>query len=155
MRTAQKAESPEMACLILPLDDCDLLIPNDCVAEVMSWRRVKPASGLPRWCPGTLVWRNHTVAVVDFSVLSGFREQPRLNRRALVVVNRIAVRDGSAFYAFACAGLPRVLRTSESELRDAPEAESRKGTLAAIQLGSDTAFIPDLRYIEDEVSRAF
>jgi chemosensory pili system protein ChpC len=155
MRAAEKIENREMACLILPLDECDLLLPNDCVAEVMPWRRVKPAAGLPRWCPGTLVWRNHTVAVVDFSVLAGLRDQPRMNRRALVVVNRITLREGSALYAFACAGLPRVLRASESELQDAPDSESRQGALAAIQLGSDTAFIPDLRFIEDEVSRAF
>lgn len=155
MNTAAKRDHGEVACLVLPLDECDLLVPNDCVAEVMPWRRVKPAPGMPRWCLGTLVWRNHTVVVVDFSILSGVREQPRLNRRALVVMNRITVREGCAFYALSCAGLPRVFRTTEEELREAPAAESCPGALAAIQLGTDTAFIPDLRHIEDEVNRAF
>ncbi len=155
MRTAVAVESNEMACLVLPLDECDLLVPNACVAEVMPWRRVKPATGLPKWCLGTLVWRNQTVAIVDFAVLSGLRDQPRLNRRALVVINRMTVREGAAIYALACAGLPRVLRTTEEELQNAPAPDTRQGALAAIRLGAETAVVPDLKFVEDEVCRTF
>ena len=156
---AAASESGEMACLLLPLDECDLLLPNDCVAEVMPWRRVKPAVGLPRWCLGTLGWRGRAVAVVDFGVISGLREQPRVNRRALVIVNRIHVHEGSVFYALACAGLPRILRASEEELQDAGSDAGvvlpPQAALSVLRLGTDVAIVPDLRFLEAEVNRAF
>lgn len=154
MRTAVVREAGEVSCLILPLDECDLLLPNDCIAEVLPWRRVKPPASLPRWCTGTLVWRGHTVAVIDFGVISGLREQPRLNRRALVVLNRITMREGSAFYALACAGLPRILRATEEELRETVSVPVPQAGLAALRLGSETAVIPDLQFIEDLVNQA-
>lgn len=59
----------KQACVVLPQEEPSQLVPNDCVAEILPWRRVKPMPGMPRWCLGTLVWRGQTVVVVDFSCL--------------------------------------------------------------------------------------
>jgi chemosensory pili system protein ChpC len=155
MRHAVARDAADIACLLLPVDECSLLVPNDCVAEVLPWRRVKPGAGLPLWCLGTLVWRGQPVAVIDFPVIAGLQELPRLNRRAMVIMKRMSVREGAPFFALASAGLPRLLQASEEELQDMTTSGANEAALSTILLGTESVIIPNLRYIEDQVGQYF
>ena len=118
MRQLAVHQEEELACVVLPQEELSLLVPNDCVAEILPWRRVKPVPGMPRWCVGTLGWRGQTVVVVDFQLLTSDSGQARVNRRALVVMHRTTKREGMSFYAIASSGLPRLLYLAEDEVRD-------------------------------------
>ncbi len=152
MRQLAVREEEELACVVLPQEELSLLVPNDCVAEILPWRRVKPVPGMPRWCVGTLGWRGQTVVVVDFQLLTSDSGQARLNRRALVVMHRTTKREGMSFYAIASSGLPRLLYLAEDEVRDAEDGQASAAILSHLTLGSEAVVVPNLRYVEDEVS---
>ncbi len=152
MRQLAVREEEELACVVLPQEELSLLVPNDCVAEILPWRRVKPVPGMPRWCVGTLGWRGQTVVVVDFQLLTSDSGQARLNRRALVVMHRTTKREGMSFYAIASSGLPRLLYLAEDEVRDVEDGQASAAILSHLTLGSEAVVVPNLRYVEDEVS---
>ena len=152
MRQPAVRQEEEMACVVLPQEELSLLVPNDCVAEILPWRRVKPVPGRPRWCVGTLGWRGQTVVVVDFQLLTSDSSQARLNRRALVVMHRTTKREGMSFYAIASSGLPRLLYLAEDEVRDVEDGQASAAILSHLTLGSEAVVVPNLRYVEDEVS---
>lgn len=152
MRQLAVRQEAELACVVLPQEELSLLVPNDCVAEILPWRRVKPVPGMPRWCVGTLGWRGQTVVVVDFQLLTSDTGQARLNRRALVVMHRTTKREGMSFYAIASSGLPRLLYLAEDEVRDVEDGQSSAAILSHLTLGSEAVVVPNLRYVEDEVS---
>lgn len=152
MRQLAVRQEEELACVVLPQEELSLLVPNDCVAEILPWRRVKPVPGMPRWCVGTLGWRGQTVVVVDFQLLTSDSGQARLNRRALVVMHRTTKREGMSFYAIASSGLPRLLYLAEDEVRDVEDGQASAAILSHLTLGSEAVVVPNLRYVEDEVS---
>lgn len=154
MRQLAVRQEEELACVVLPQEALSLLVPNDCVAEILPWRRVKPVPGMPRWCVGTLGWRGQTVVVVDFQLLTSDRGQARGNRRALVVMHRTTKREGMSFYAIASSGLPRLLYLAEDEVRDVEDGPTSAAILSHLTLGSEAVVVPNLRYVEDEVSAA-
>jgi len=154
MRQLAVHQEEELACVVLPQEELSLLVPNDCVAEILPWRRVKPVPGMPRWCVGTLGWRGQTVVVVDFQMLTSDSGQARVNRRALVVMHRTTKREGMSFYAIASSGLPRLLYLAEDEVRDVEERQASAAILSHLMLGSEAVVVPNLRYVEDEVSAA-
>lgn len=152
MRQLAVRQAEELSCVVLPQEELSLLVPNDCVAEILPWRRVKPVPGMPRWCVGTLGWRGQTVVVVDFQLLTSDSGQARLNRRALVVMHRTTKREGMSFYAIASSGLPRLLYLAEDEVRDVEDGQASAAILSHLTLGSEAVVVPNLRYVEDEVS---
>lgn len=152
MRQAAVRHAEELACVVLPQEDLSLLVPNDCVAEILPWRRVKPLTGVPQWCLGTLGWRGQTVVVLDFQLLTLDSEQSRLNRRALVVMHRTTNRDGMSFYAIASSGLPRLLHLAEDEIGDVDDEQDSVAILTRLTLGTEAVIVPNLRYLEDQVS---
>ncbi len=152
MRQPAVRQAEELACVVLPHEELSLLVPNDCVAEILPWRRVKPVPGMPRWCLGTLGWRGQTVVVIDFQLLTDDSAQSRLNRRALVVMHRTTSREGMSFYAIASSGLPRLLHLAEDEVRDVEDGNASGAILSHLTLGTEVVVVPNLRYLEDQVS---
>ena len=152
MRQPAVRQAEELACVVLPQDELSLLVPNDCIAEILPWRRVKPMPGVPRWCLGTLGWRGQTVVLIDFQVLVNDSLQSRPNRRALVVMHRTTNREGMSFYAIASSGLPRLLHIAEDEVRDVEDGQSSGAILTQLTLGTEAVVVPNLRFLEDQVS---
>ncbi len=152
MTAAAVAREPvELACALIPLlDEGQLLLPSVCVAEIMPWRRIKLLPDAPIWCLGLLGWRGEVVPVVRFEHLNRPHDGERRAGRCLVVMNRTA---GGAlpFYALAVEGLPRLVHVSEAdltELDDPPGAAEAR----LVRVGAETASIPSLRYVEQNVS---
>lgn len=153
MRQTAMRQSEELACVVLPQEETGLLVPNDCVAEILPWRRVKPVVGQPRWCLGTVGWRGQAVLVLDFQVISAQSAHPRVNRRALVVMNRIDQREHLPFYAIASSGLPRLMHLAEDELRDAESDPDSESLLLRLSVGTEQLIIPNLRHLETLVAQ--
>ncbi len=152
MRQPAVRQAQELACVVLPQEELSVLVPNDCVAEILPWRRVKPMPGAPQWCLGTLGWRGQTVVVIDFQLLTNDSAQSRLNRRALVIMHRTTNREGMSFYAIASSGLPRLLHLAEDEVRDVEDGRASGAILSHLTLGTEAVVVPNLRYLEDQVS---
>ena len=144
-------ELSERSCVLIPLNDAALLLPNVCVAEILPWRRVKAVTGLPQWCLGLLGWRGEMVPVVRFERLNDEQFEDRKMARCMVVMNRTRVADGIPFYAIAAEGLPRMLQLAEDDLSNVP-GKLGSAEIVSLRVGTETAVIPNLELLERSVS---
>ena len=145
------AQEPfELSCVLIPLEEGQLLLPSVCVAEIMPWRRIKVVPEAPEWCLGLLGWRGDTVPVIRFEHMNRPGAEGRKAGRCLVVMNRT---DGSAapFYALAAEGLPRLVQLSEADLTDKDD-EPGAAEVRVVRVGAETASIPSTRFLEQQIA---
>jgi chemosensory pili system protein ChpC len=149
---AQK-QPDELACVLIPLHHGQqLLLPQVCIAEIVPWRRVKPLEGAPDWCLGVLGWRGEAVPVLRFEWLNQGRQEAPAQGRCLVVMNRTSEGAALPFYALAAEGLPRLVQVADGDL--APDrGKPGRAETQIVRLGTETAAIPRLVFIEQQVSR--
>ena len=145
-------ELSELSCVMIPLKDTQLLLPNVCVAEILPWRRVKALSETPPWCLGLLGWRGEMVPVVRFETLNGAPGEPQKSGRCMVVMNRARNERGLPFYALATEGLPRMVQLTADDLAN---ESTRLGAAeqVVVKVGTETAVIPNLDVIETAVAK--
>ena len=153
MTAVAVAEEPsDLACVLIPLQGSQLLLPSVCVAEILPWRRIKAIEGAPDWCIGLLGWRGEVVPVVRFERLNQPHSDAPALARCLVVMNRTGDNGALPFYALAADGLPRLVQLSDGDLGD-DEGRVGKAEARGVRIGTETASIPSLDYIERAVAR--
>jgi len=145
-------EANELSCIVIPLEDTQLLLPNVCVAEILPWRRVRTLAETPAWCLGLLGWRGEMVPVVRFETLNGKPGPARKAGRCMVVMNRARNAKGLPFYALAVEGLPRLVQLTSEDL-DSESCRLGPAETAVVKLGTEIAVIPNLNMIETAVAK--
>jgi chemosensory pili system protein ChpC len=150
--TAVAQTSNELSCVLIPLQGGQLLLPQVCVAEIVPWRRIRPMEEAPDWCLGVLGWRGEAVPVIRFELLNQTRDGSAARGRCLVVMNRTTELAAIPFYAIAAEGLPRLVQVADDDVaRD--EGKPGRAESRVVRLGAETASIPKLTFIEQQVSR--
>lgn len=140
--------------MLLPLTGVQLLIPNLCVAEIVSSavlaRREAPSED---WILGDLDWRGTKVPLIAFEVACGRSVLPiqGLVRHAAVLYS-IARPDNLKYLAVLTQGLPRIARVQEDSIAVLPNAfESCPFVQAGVAVNNLQAVIPDLGALERAV----
>jgi chemosensory pili system protein ChpC len=145
-------DAKELACVMIPLANTHLLLPNVTVAEILPWRRITPLADAPKWCLGLLGWRGETLPVVHFEALNGGRELLGGGRgRCLLIMNRARHAHGRGFYVLASSGLPRILHLNDDDLQ-IQTVHLGPAEVAALQVGTEFAVVPDLAFIEEQLA---
>ncbi len=144
-------QNSALSCVLIPTSQESLLLPNVCIAEIVPWRRIKPADEAPDWCLGQVGWRGSSLTVIDFAALN---QQPDVSStpRCLVVMNRARSSSGPAFYAIAAQSLPRMLQIADEDL-SGQEANLGPADVMKVQVGTEVATIPDLEYLENSIAQ--
>ena len=144
-------EQMALSCVMIPLAGTQLLLPNVCVAEIVPWRRIQPMKHGPDWCLGLLGWRGENIPVIRYEVLNGAgrASEPKAGR-CMVVMNRARSAEGPAFYALAADRLPKMVQLNDNDISSTPTPPGPAET-AVVAVGTETAVIPNLEYIEEQV----
>ncbi|MFW6094701.1 MAG: chemotaxis protein CheW [Pseudomonadota bacterium] len=152
--TAVAGDELELGCMLIPLAHGQLLLPSVCVAEILAWRRVRPSEQGPAWCAGLLEWRGVVLPVIRLEALEEAPQEAhgRLHpaSRSLAVMNRTA-SGGPEFYALAAEAMPRLVQVTARDL-DGGEAADRAGLSRTVRVGTESAWIPDLRHLEQRAA---
>ncbi len=136
-----------MSCLIIPVGETNLLLPNVTVAEILPWRKIKKWDSAPRWCLGLLGWRGETVPVVRYEKLNDAYCSAEAGR-CLLIMNRTQAGSARAFYGLAVDGLPRLVRLGNDDLKNI-SATLKIADAAHLQVGLEQATVPRLSYLEE------
>ncbi len=144
-------DAKELACVLIPLADTHLLLPNVTIAEILPWRRIKPLADGPKWCLGLLGWRGETVPVIQFEALNGSEFLGGGRSRCLLIMNRARRSTGRAFYGLASSGLPRIVHLSDDDLQNR-SVRLGPAEVAALHVGTEAAVVPNLSFIEEQLA---
>ena len=139
--------------LLVPLADRNLLLPNVAVAELITYRAPHPVDGLPSWYLGQVAWRDLRLPLLSFEAASSGEQQPVLGSSArVVVINALGGRPHVKFLALLVQGIPRSVRLDANLASTAAPLAALE--LAAVDIGGETARIPDLAGLEEKLADA-
>ncbi len=139
--------------LLLPLSDRILLLPNVAVAELIAYRNPQVAAGVPQWYLGQVAWRDLRLPLLSFEAASSGEQQPVLGSSArVVVINALGGRPHVKFLALLVQGIPRSVRLDANLASTAAPLAALE--LAAVDIGGETARIPDLAGLEEKLADA-
>lgn len=142
----------EIRCVLVPVGNLRLLLPNATIAEVITQSDPEPVAGAPDWLLGRIAWRGWRVPLVSFTQLAGTEEGDTELSVRVAVLKALGGDPALPFIAVQTRGFPR-LTTLNAELiiptHDGTALPS--GVRAHVLVRDDEAMIPDLEWIENEV----
>lgn len=132
-----------------------LILPNACIAEILSVADPEPIEGTPDWLLGRIRWRGWQVPLVAFSTLAGIGEHDETLRGQRVLVLKTLGGDARLpYFALLTQGFPRLVTVSPAMLVELPEAELGDGVAAAVRYQDEEALVPDMDGIEQRLQAA-
>ncbi|RUL73947.1 chemotaxis protein CheW [Dyella choica] len=143
----------EIRCVLVPVGNLRLLLPNATVAEVITFAAPEPVAGAPEWLLGRIAWRGWRVPLVSFTKLAGAEEGDAELSVRVAVLKALGDNPDVPFVAVVTQGFPR-LTTLNAELI-IPTHDGKPlphGVKAHVLVRDDIAVIPDLEGIELEVT---
>jgi chemosensory pili system protein ChpC len=142
----------EIRCLLVPVGNLRLLLPNATIAEVITQSTPEPVANAPEWLLGRIAWRGWRVPLVSFTTLSGAEEGDADLSVRVAVLKALGGDSRLPFIAVITQGFPR-LTTLNAELI-LPTHDGKPlppGVRANVLVRDDVAMIPDLEWIEAEL----
>ena len=142
----------EIRCVLVPVGNLRLLLPNATIAEVITHTDPEPVPEAPSWLLGRIAWRGWRVPLVSFSRLAGAEDGDAELSVRVAVLKALGGDSRLPFVAIITQGFPR-LTTLNSELI-IPTHDGKalpEGVRAHVLVRDDEAVIPDLEWIERTV----
>ncbi len=127
-----------------------ILLPTECVAEIIPYEPLQRIEDTPDWFLGLLGWRGIQVPVVSFEMLTAERASFSLASVAsasLVIVRGMSDQASLPFYALVAQTFPVSHEISQETLFDTGEAIERTES-AKVRFLNDVLSVPNLDYVE-------
>ncbi len=142
-------ESQILPCVMIPMTDRQLLLPNVSIAEVVDFAGAEPIENAPEWLLGQLNWRGLQLPVISYDAANGGEAvTPAGNRGRIAVINTIGKHhDQLPFLAMVTQGIPSQARLAEDQVRPL-EGDTGPADLMAVDVDGHTAYIPNLEFLE-------
>ena len=142
----------EIRCVLVPVGNLRLLLPNATIAEVVTQSKPEPVDGAPDWLLGRIAWRGWRVPLVSFTRLAGTEEGDAELSVRVAVLKALGGNPALPFIAVLTQGFPR-LTTLNAELIIPTHDGSAlpPGVRAHVLVRDDVAMIPDLEWLEAEL----
>ena len=143
------ATEDSISCLLLPLKDKQLLLPNVSVAEVVPFSHLLTTASSVDWILGQVSWRGVSVPVVCYEMLNN-QPTPAPNTEArFAIINGISGDPALPFYTILVQGIPRLTKVNKAELQEVEAMHIAEYDACAVNIEqSGSAMIPDLDKIE-------
>ncbi|MDX1574494.1 MAG: chemotaxis protein CheW [Methylophaga sp.] len=143
-------------CMLIPLRQHYLLLPNTTIAEVIPLPRkiVSAQSEQKSFIVGQCHWRDSILPVIDLENL--IDEPADAESRAankLCIVNGINDNALVEYYAMPCCGAPQLITLNEAALQTNTPDVVPNWLHCQIKIGNKTALIPNLDDIESHLQK--
>lgn len=134
-------------CYIIPSSPQPLLLPVECVAEVVAKPEIDKLENAPaKWMQGHVNWRNQRLPVMSFAgLLDPDLDESKKRKPILVVLNPIPNAARKAYSAILCYGdVKKVAVEPDMEFGDSPSGGDRRYVEAIIKIGDAEFVVPRL-----------
>jgi len=145
--------SPDfIPCVLIPLKQHYLLLPNTTIAEVIPLPKLNPADTSLAYSVGRYDWQNSSLAVIDLDSLIENSPSSCSDANKLCILRSINSESQVDNYALPCYGAPQLIHLTESALKIADTQNDSDYIHCQLQIGNKIAYIPNLDAIEAVVS---
>lgn len=134
-------------CMLVPLKDKLLLIPNTTVVEVIHFPKAIPAEHMPAYWVGYCSWRSQQLPIIDLDALLEHRAANTENVSHLCILKGINSPEELTLYALPCYAPPQLISIDTDTLSNVSESE-HDWLFGQIEVGNKTALIPNIDTLE-------
>jgi len=140
-------------CMLIPLKQHYLLLPNSTIAEVVPMPRLSPVDNKANFWVGQCEWHSLDLPVINLESLVENTDSDITDANKLCVLHGINSSADINVYALPCYGVPQLIQINESALKLAEDAQDSDFLHYQIQIGNKIAYIPYLDRIETTLSQ--
>ena len=150
--TSETEKTGQIDCLMIPLRDRQLLLPNVTVAEIIPFSHLLTTNSAVDWILGRINWRGVTIPVICYEILNN-TPAPSPNPAArFAVINGVGSHSRMPFYGLLVQGIPRLKKVKESEIQQIDAMGKGVLDIMAVALDAEeSAFIPDMAKVEQHL----
>lgn len=144
------AETTEqLSCVLIPVRDQTLLLPNVSIAEIVDYD-LETDNSERRWFLGRIQWRGVSLPVLSWEAANGGEPaKPEGRRGRILVLNTISNKHESMpFIAMATQGIPRQAKVAPSDLKKKTDSDQGVASLMKVRYEGEECLIPDLSVLE-------
>jgi len=146
----QAQADEKVSCLIVPLNDKQLLIPNVTVAEIITYRQIIKSEYHNDWLLGQLHWRDTLIPVISYELMNGGISTVSPDAR-IAIINGIGNHRNMPFYAIVIQGIPRLVQISQHDIQEVEAMHSGAYDKVMVSLENQQVVIPNLDDVEQEL----
>lgn len=151
---AQSGRADVINCLLIPLKDEQILLPNTAIAEVVSWQKPDPAQDGPEWFLGMISWRDYRVPVISFEAAIGGQVAAPTSRSRIVVLNTLNGNKRLPYVGLLSQGIPHLQVVGINAIQANNEISVPSPTVASYALlGNQAVMVPNIDDLESRLSR--
>ena len=142
----------EIRCVLVPVSNLRLLLPNATVAEVITYTKPEPVNDAPEWLLGRIAWRGWRVPLVAFAALSKSEAGDSEASVRVAVLKALGGNPKLPFVAMLTQGFPRLTTLNAELIIPTHDGTALPpGVRAQVLVRDDVAMIPDLEWLEAEL----
>lgn len=147
-----KTNAPDQVdCLLIPLKDRNLLLPNVTVAEIIPFSHLLTTASSVDWILGRIDWRGTPVPVICYEMLNN-QTAPAPNPDArFAVINGVGAHAEMPFYAMLIQGIPRLVHINADEIQEVEAMNQGAYDQQVVSMDGENAMIPDLDRLEQTI----
>lgn len=134
-------------CYILPSVPLPMLLPVECVAEVIKNPVIESLSKAPaNWMKGHVNWRNQRLPLMSYeTLLDTGLEQSKQKQPCLVVLNAVPDAARKAYSGLLCDGdVNKISVDSKVDYADLPEGLDKRYVESVVRIDKKDFIIPKL-----------
>lgn len=139
-------------CMLIPLHQHYLLLPNTTIAEVIPMPRITLAEDKPSYFIGQYPWKSHRLAILDLENLVENEDGHSEQANKLCIIYSINQETKLQAYALPCHGAPQLIHLNETALKLVDNRDATSEFLhCRTHIGNKIAYIPNLDRLEELV----
>jgi len=146
--------SINVACTLIPVQSYNLLVPNQCVAEILIRPEIKGFNSPNTWCIGEVNWFNETLPVVLFEKLEAPAKPIRGKKNIIVAVQFPLNNTEIIRFGILANHTPQVVQANNQTIdREINPRKTHDYALSYVSIGEKSALIPDLHRIATSLQK--
>jgi chemosensory pili system protein ChpC len=139
-----------LRCLLVPLHRSQILLPSATVVEVVRFSVPAPLEAAPKWLLGQVEWHSEPLPAIDLDVMFDGESTERAGKSRFVVL-KAAGSERLKHFMIHTRSLPRLVSLQRRILATDTATAVPEGALAAVRIGGQHAFVPDLPSFESRL----
>jgi chemosensory pili system protein ChpC len=154
MATAAATVIDEIYCQLVPLHQLRLIVPRNCVAEVVRHSAPEKPFQAPGWFRGFLPWTTLRIPVISFEELCGRDAAEPGGRTRIAIFHAISGRLETGYFGVITEGFPQLVRVNREVMKlDDRQAWPADGPVVCqIRMINEYPLIPDMERVEELVN---
>jgi chemosensory pili system protein ChpC len=142
-------------CILAPLTDGYVLLPNTAVAELLSFTMPEPLKNAPRWVMGELDWHGWQVPVVSYEFLINDNDRNTITSKTrILIIKTLGESTQVNYIGLVIQGLPKLKKVSMNSLIERGNEDLPDAVFSQVSIDDLQAVIPELGSLTRIVEQA-